>query len=134
MDRGVEIRVLLVDDNNDVLESTQLVLEMMGFEVVTASSGQGALERGAGFEPTIVLLDIGLPGMDGWTTARHIRDTDWGKEAMLVAMTGWGRREDIQRSREAGFDHHLIKPMDPDALLSLLYSARPSAERAADAA
>ena len=128
------VRVLLVDDNAEVLESTQLVLEMMDFDVRTATSGTEALDLGEGFEPEVVLLDIGLPGMDGWTAAKQMRTHDWGQNALLVAVTGWGREEDLRRSREAGFDHHLLKPMDPDELLNLLGSVRGSHFSQADAA
>ena len=131
---GAGTRVLLVDDNRDVLESTRLVLEMMGFEVCTASTGAEAIERGGSFQPQAVLLDIGLPGMDGWAVARSMRESAWGAEAKLVAVTGWGRTEDIRRSEEAGFDHHLVKPMDPDELIELLADAGRAPLKEADAA
>ena len=127
-------RVLLIDDGEADRRFCADALTHAGFAVETAADGPSGLRALYQVHPDVVLLDIVLPGMDGWTTARHIRNTVWGKDAVLVAITGWGRLEDIRRSREAGFDHHLIKPMDPDALLSLLSSARPSAERAADAA
>lgn len=133
-DAATRIRVLLVDDDANVLESTRLVLEMSDFDVRTAMTGHDALEAGDVFRPEVVLLDIGLPDMDGWATGRQVRESDWGRDAVLVALTGWGRREDVRRSREAGFDHHLIKPMDPDSLLALIGSARTTTARAADAA
>jgi CheY-like chemotaxis protein len=79
-----------------------------------------ALEVAAGFQPDVVLLDIGMPRMNGYEAARAIRRQPWGRSATLIALTGWGQPQDRQRSQEAGFNHHLVKPVDPDALLKLL--------------
>ncbi|MCW7537824.1 ATP-binding protein [Aquabacterium sp. A7-Y] len=113
-------RVLLVDDNPDTVSTLASLLAMMGHEVKTASGGQEALETGPGFLPDVVLLDIGMPGMDGYETARRVRDTHWGKDTALVAATGWGQDEDKQRAYAAGFNAHMTKPIDPDELERLL--------------
>jgi DNA-binding response OmpR family regulator len=81
-----------------------------------------AVEAAGEFRPNVVLLDIGLPRMNGYDAARKIREHSWGEGMVLVALTGWGQEEDRRRSREAGFDHHMIKPVDPDLLLRLLAS------------
>ena len=113
-------RVLVVDDNPDVIESMSMLLEIMNIDVRTASNGAEAIDIGESYRPDVILMDIGMPGMNGLDCARMMRQKDWGKSASLVAVTGWGQDADVQRSREAGFDSHLVKPMDPDALMSLL--------------
>ncbi len=117
---GSNRRILVVDDNPDVVESLSMLLEIMNVDVRTASSGPEAIELGETYRPNIVLMDIGMPGMNGLECARAMREKDWGKAANMIAVTGWGQDSDIQRSREAGFDDHLVKPMDPDALMALL--------------
>jgi CheY-like chemotaxis protein len=107
-------RVLVVDDNQDSAESLALLLELYGHEVRTAFAGPSALETAGVFLPEIVLLDIGLPGMDGYEVARRLRAEHDG--CRLIALTGYGRDDDRQRSREAGFDHHLVKPVDLEEL------------------
>ncbi|WKB52907.1 hybrid sensor histidine kinase/response regulator [Eleftheria terrae] len=123
-------RVLLVDDNPDTVSTLASLLAMMGHEVKTASGGLEALEAGPDFHPDVVLLDIGMPGMDGYETARRVRGTSWGREAALVAATGWGQEEDKQRALKAGFNAHMTKPIDPQALERLLggLDARTSAD------
>jgi two-component system CheB/CheR fusion protein len=111
-------RILVVDDNQDSAESLALLLEIYGYEVRAAFSGPEAVEATRTFLPDVVLLDIGLPGMDGYEVARLIRAD--GNGCMLVALTGYGQDEDRRRSREAGFDHHLIKPVDLEALTRVL--------------
>ena len=113
-------RVMVVDDNPDIAESMQMLLEMWGFEVETAGEGTTALQKVQTFRPRIVLLDIGLPVMNGYEVAEKILALPDLPEMVLIALTGYGQREDLQRSEEAGFRHHLVKPADPDELLSLL--------------
>ena len=113
-------RVLVVDDNTDSAESLSLLLELMGHTVRTAHDGEQALAEAEAFRPELVLMDIGMPRMDGYEAARRLRELAWGTEVVLVALTGWGQDEDKRRSEEAGFDHHLIKPVDPAALEALL--------------
>jgi PAS domain S-box-containing protein len=113
-------RVLVVDDNEDAARITSLLFESLGHVVRSASSGQEALEIGDAFRPDMALLDIGMPGMSGYELARRCRRTDWGSVATLVALTGWGQESDRQKSIEAGFDHHLVKPAGMAALRKLL--------------
>src|SRR5688572_18534629 len=124
-------RILLADDNRDALDSLATLLQCDGHEVHTAADGAEALEVAAGCQPDIVLLDIGMPKLDGYEVARRIREQPWGKSAVLIALTGWGQDEDRRRSREVGFDSHLVKPLDPDAL-SLLLSKLPARAKSAD--
>jgi PAS domain S-box-containing protein len=113
------LRVLVADDNRDHADSCAMLLEMAGHEVRTAYSGRDALSIGAEFAPQLVLLDIGMPGMDGYAAARQSRAAGWGAGAKLVAVTGWSQKEDKRQARLAGFDHHLAKPVDPDVLREL---------------
>jgi signal transduction histidine kinase len=116
----VKRRILLADDNSDALESLATLLELGGHEVVTASNGALALECAERHRPEVVLLDIGMPMLDGYEVARRIRVQPWGQKIILVALTGWGQDSDRRRSREAGFDSHLVKPLDMDKLSELL--------------
>ncbi len=113
-------RILVVDDNADAAESLALILRLRGHEVRTADRGQTAIEIGAEFHPQVVVLDLGMPGLNGYDTARRMRSEAWGKQALLIALTGWGQPEDVQRSAEAGFDHHLTKPADLERLARLI--------------
>jgi len=113
-------RILVADDNQDALESLGTLLEISGHEVHTASDGMLAVEIAARVRPEVALLDIGMPRMDGYEVARRIRAESWGKHIVLVALTGWGQDEDRRRTREAGFDSHLVKPLDLDALTDFL--------------
>lgn len=113
-------RVLLVDDNADATESLAMLLELAGFATGTATSGPLALKVGADQQPSVVLLDIGMPDMDGYETCRRMRATHWGGSIPIIAMTGWGDDADHLRSRQAGFSAHLVKPVEPDELLDLL--------------
>ena len=115
-------RVLVVDDNRDAAESLRMLLRMMGAEVRTAVDGGTALEAFGTDRPSVVLLDIGLPDMDGYEVARRVRQRPEGREVTLIALTGWGQEEDRRLSREAGIDHHLIKPVDFAELERLLTS------------
>ena len=113
-------RVLVVDDNVDAAESLMLLLGAQGYDVSAAHSGPAALEEARRVAPDFILLDIGLPGMDGYDVAQALRREPRLARCRLVAVTGYGRDEDRRRSREAGFDCHLVKPVDPAALRALL--------------
>jgi signal transduction histidine kinase/ActR/RegA family two-component response regulator len=106
------LRVLVADDNRDAADSLATILEMSGNEVSVAHSGEEALRLALLEEPQAIILDIGMPGMNGYEVARRVREETWGKKTLLIAVTGWGQAEDKQRSRDAGFDHHLTKPID----------------------
>ena len=118
-------RVLVADDNRDGAEIMSLLLQQYGYEVDVVHSGTEALTVAAQSTPDIAILDIGMPGMTGYEVARHIRAEAWGQRMMLIALTGWGQEEDKKKAFEAGFDHHLIKPIDPDALEALMASDYP---------
>jgi PAS domain S-box-containing protein len=113
-------RILVVDDNRDAADSLAMVLSMAGHEVRTAYDGVEAVRTAANYRPDLVLLDIGLPKQNGYEAARQIRQEPWGKDMFLVALTGWGQEEDKRRATEAGFNHHLTKPIDPAVLEGLL--------------
>ena len=117
---AVSRRILLADDNADALESLATVLRLRGHEVYSAPNGAIALETAARHLPEVALLDIGMPLLDGYEVARRIRAQEWGKSVTLVALTGWGQDSDRRRSQEAGFDTHLVKPLDLDRLTALL--------------
>lgn len=119
-------RVLVVDDNVDAADSLARLLEIDGYEVRVANGGMEALHEAAAFRPEVILLDIGLPMMNGYDVARRIRKEPWGAEIRLVALTGWGQDEDRRRSKEAGFDDHVVKPIDPASLRGLLRRVRSS--------
>jgi CheY-like chemotaxis protein len=112
-------RVLVVDDNRDSAESLARLLELMGHQTAIAYDGPSAVDSAEAFRPE-VLLDVGLPGLDGYEVVRRIRAHSWGKDMTLIAATGWGQAEDRRRSREAGFDHHMVKPVDLGELGKLL--------------
>lgn len=121
-------RVLVVDDNKDCALSLAMVLKMLGNETQTAHDGVEALRVAAAFRPDIVLLDIGMPKLNGYDVCRVIREQPWGKEVTLVALTGWGGDEDSSRSKEAGFDHHLVKPVettDLEKIVNQVFPRRP---------
>jgi CheY-like chemotaxis protein len=114
-----------VDDNRDAAESLALLLQLMGHETRAVYDGLEAVEAAKKFQPDVVLLDIGLPKLDGYEAARRIRAQQRDKRLTLVALTGWGMGEDLRRSDEAGFDAHMVKPVEPDALLRLLAELAP---------
>jgi len=115
-------RIIVVDDNDDQVESLSLLLTMMGHTVSRAASGTEAIETAVGFKPDLMLVDIGMPGMEGYEVARRIRERPDMRHVHLVAQTGWGGDVDRQRSREAGFDDHLVKPLTPATLEQVLSS------------
>jgi CheY-like chemotaxis protein len=115
-------RILIVDDNEDGAESLAMLLELAGHETHQAHDGVSAIEAADRIRPDVVLLDIGLPGLNGYEVCRRIRSEPWGKDLVLVALTGWGQDEDRQQSRNAGFDEHMVKPVDHDVLQSFLAS------------
>ncbi|HEX4144796.1 MAG TPA: response regulator [Pirellulales bacterium] len=114
------LRILVVDDNEDGANSLGQMLEMMGNEVQVAHDGLAAIEAAAVFRPQMILLDIGMPKLDGYDTCRRIRKEPWGKDMVLIALTGWGQDEDRRRTHEVGFDYHLVKPVEPDMLVNIL--------------
>jgi CheY-like chemotaxis protein len=99
----------------------------MGFEVATAHDGLQAVEVANAFHPAVILLDIGMPGLNGYEACRRIHQEPWSSASTFIALTGWGKDEDRERSRAAGFDHHLVKPVDPVALKTLLQQATANA-------
>jgi CheY-like chemotaxis protein len=113
-------RVLVVDDNMDAADMLVMMLQLFGHEVRAAYTGQTALETAVEYQPDVVLLDIGLPDMNGYEVARHLRQQPQTKDVKLIAMTGYGQDSDRQRSQEAGCEHHLVKPVDPQKLQDLL--------------
>jgi len=113
-------RILVVDDNHDSADSLAILLQMEGDQTHTAYDGLEALEVGAAFRPDVIVLDLGLPKLDGYQAARRIREQAWGRDVALIALTGWDDENDRQRTREAGFDRHLVKPIDGIALQKIL--------------
>jgi PAS domain S-box-containing protein len=111
-------RVLVVDDNRDAADSLGAYLRVLGYASAAVYDGTAALEQGAHFAPDVVLLDIGLPGMDGYETARRIRQESWGQAVRLCALTGWGQEDARRHSKDAGFDAHFVKPVDAAALMA----------------
>ena len=116
-------RILVVDDNVDAASSLAMMLRIMGNEVRTAHDGEAGVATASEFRPDVVLLDIGMPKLNGYDAARHIREQPWGRSITLLALTGWGQEEDRRQSEAAGFDFHMVKPVEPAALLKLLDSA-----------
>ncbi len=123
-------RILIVDDNEDAATMMALLLGKLGHDIHVAHDGAAALTMGARFNPEVVLMDIGMPVMDGLTACTEMRRSDWGRNAYIVALTGWGQEEDKHRSQQAGFDHHLVKPIGSDALQAVLTMATARGTRA----
>jgi two-component system, chemotaxis family, CheB/CheR fusion protein len=117
------LRILVADDNADAVESLALLLRLAGHDVHAVYDGEAATSAAAKLRPQVVLLDIGMPGANGYEVARRIREQPWGRRVLLVALTGWGQDADRQRAEQAGFDAHLVKPVPPDALERLLAAA-----------
>jgi CheY-like chemotaxis protein len=116
----VRRRVLVADDNLDAAESLAMLLTMMGHEVRAAHDGAQAVDQAEQFRPDLILMDVGMPRLDGLQAASRIRSMEWGASPVIVALTGWGQEADRQRSKEAGCDVHLVKPLDFDRLTALL--------------
>ncbi|HEX7026419.1 MAG TPA: response regulator, partial [Gammaproteobacteria bacterium] len=117
---GSSHRVLVVDDNRDSAETLAQLLEIMNHQVQTAHDGPAAIKAAIAFRPDVILLDIGLPGLSGYEVARRLRQEPELKQILLIAVSGYCQEEDRQRSRKAGFDHHLAKPIDHQTLIALL--------------
>ena len=117
-------RILVVDDNHDSALSLAMMLSIMGHETRTAHDGESALVTAEEFHPDVVLLDIGLPKLNGYEVAQRIREHSWGASMFLIAVTGWGQEEDRQRSSEVGLDVHTVKPVEPAALERILADLR----------
>ena len=113
-------RILVVDDNHDSAMSLAMMLSIMGHDTRTAHDGESAVATAESFLPEVVLLDIGLPKLNGYEVAQRIRENTWGKSMFLIAVTGWGQEEDRQRSSEVGLNVHMVKPVEPAALERLL--------------
>jgi CheY-like chemotaxis protein/anti-sigma regulatory factor (Ser/Thr protein kinase) len=117
---GAKRRILVVDDNRDAADSLGMMLKLMGNEVRTAADGLAAVELAETYLPEMILMDIGLPKLNGYDACRRIRKYAWSTEMFIVALTGWGQEEDRRRSQEAGFDQHLVKPVEIESLSKLL--------------
>jgi PAS domain S-box-containing protein len=115
-------RILVVDDNHDSADSLAMLLQIMGNEVGTAYDGEQAVEAAEAIRPDVALLDIGMPKLNGYETCRRIREQPWGQGMFLIALTGWGQAEDRRRAEAAGFNLHMVKPVDPEFLMKLLTS------------
>lgn len=126
---AIRCRILVVDDNPDALHGLTALLSAIGHEVYCAQSGEQALEMVEQTRPEAVLLDIGMPGMDGYEVARRLRRQPWGRGLALIALTGWGQDSDRRRSAEVGFDRHLVKPVELEQLEQVLAELLPAARR-----
>jgi len=113
-------RILVVDDNVDAASSLSVMLDIMGHQVRTAHDGESGIEVAAAFHPDLILMDIGMPKLNGYDACRRIREQPWGENIEMVALTGWGQADDRRKSQEAGFDRHMVKPVDLDVLTKLL--------------
>jgi CheY-like chemotaxis protein len=117
-------RILVADDNKDAAATLALLLKLLGHETRVANDGVEALEVAGQFRPDVVLLDIGMPKLNGYDTARRLRQESWGRELLLVALTGWGQEGDRLKSSSAGFDLHLVKPVNVAEIQRLLVRNR----------
>jgi CheY-like chemotaxis protein len=118
--KGIGLRVLVVDDNKDVADTCAMLIGLSGHLVQIAYSAAHAIDVADSFRPQVIFADIGLPDIDGYQFARSVRSSQWGQSVVLVAVTGWGRPGHQEQSAAAGFNHHLTKPVDPEAIASLL--------------
>ena len=117
-------RILVVDDDVDAADSLGMLLDMMGHQIHVAYDGRSAIDATRTFRPEVILLDIGMPGMDGHDTCRQLRQLPWAQGITIVALTGWGQEQARRESREAGFDLHFVKPVNPDHILEALARRR----------
>jgi CheY-like chemotaxis protein len=115
-------RVMVVDDNRDAADSLAAVLKLLGAEVRVTNDGRAALDELGAFRPAVVFLDLGMPGMDGYETARHMRAREDTRSTLIIALTGWGQESDRRHTQAAGFNQHLVKPADITALRAVLAS------------
>jgi two-component system, chemotaxis family, CheB/CheR fusion protein len=113
-------RILLADDNEEAIHTLALILELQGYEVRKVFNGRDAAAEAESFRPAAAILDIGMPFLNGYDVARAIRGASWGRGMLLIAVTGWGRPEEIARAKEAGFDRHFTKPASPQVIIGLL--------------
>jgi CheY-like chemotaxis protein len=116
-------RVLVVDDNTDNAELLKILLEEEGHETFMAHDGVEGLAAAERLRPDVVLMDLGLPRIDGFDACRRIREQSWGKQILMIAITGWGQDVDRRKSQEAGFDHHLVKPVEASDISALMSGA-----------
>ena len=123
---GAALRILVVDDNEDSAVSLGKLLKILGNDIRIAHDGLAAIEAAEGFRPAVMLLDIGMPKLNGYDVCRNIRQQPWGGAMVLIALTGWGQEDDRQRTKEAGFDYHLVKPVEADNLIKLLAQVKAS--------
>jgi PAS domain S-box-containing protein len=126
---GNGTRVLIADDNRDSADSMSMMLEMLGFETTVVYDGAEALRVAAALRPPVAILDIGMPRLNGDDVVRRLRREEWGRDMLLIALSGWGRDDDRRKTADAGFDHHLVKPLDLHALSLLLAPAMAKAEQ-----
>lgn len=114
------LRILVVDDNADITTSLSMLLELKGHEVQTAGDGIEAIVAAGSFKPQVILMDIGMPRLNGYDAASKIRSHTWGVDIILIALTGWGQEQDRSQAQKSGFDHHITKPIQLEALKQLL--------------
>ena len=118
--RSEGLRVVIVDDNHDSADSLAMLMQLTGNKTYMAHDGVEAVEAVEKYRPEVLLLDIGLPGLDGHEVCRRVRQQPWGKDIIVIALTGWGQEDDRRKSEEAGFDGHLVKPVDFEQLSQAL--------------
>jgi CheY-like chemotaxis protein len=114
------LKILIADDLRDSADTLAAVLSSHGYHVHVVYDGASALHAASQLVPDVLLLDLGMPGIDGWSVCKLLRSEPWGRDLFIIAQTGWGRDADVKLSREVGFDLHLLKPLDIDYLLELL--------------
>lgn len=114
------MKILLADDNRDALETLAEILKLEKHDVFTATDGLAALALARTCRPEVLLLDISMPGLDGYELCRQLRREPWGGDALIIALSGYGSAQDLERCREAGFDRHFTKPADPDELIGYM--------------
>jgi CheY-like chemotaxis protein len=128
------LRILVADDNRDVADTIATILRWKGNNVQMVHDGEEALAVATEFQPDVALLDLGMPKINGYDACRRLREQPWGRKLIIIALTGWGRDEDRQRTRDAGFDHHLVKPVRPAALIKLIAELTGKGESGAETA